>query len=276
MFRLRVLPAAEDGTLPERPFANCPPMEPFDVACPECEKRLRVKLPSLVGRTVSCPNCKHRFVIERPAHLSDDEISFNHGGPEAVSSIFAPAIDTGAGSSVKSATASPVTSQSRGKRPTAMGPAQRTRPRKSNPFVAAALGGIIPVFLGVIFYFMSQPSSQPRNNPQTTAPRQDATRFRQLGQEASSVKWEGAAPVELEQQVSKQLRRAQTDGIAVTALQTEFNTAQQAHNNKQLTHVQYQQALIGIQQRLQLLIRPASDLNGGVNNAPGIQEGSGR
>jgi DNA-directed RNA polymerase subunit RPC12/RpoP len=274
MFRLKVLPDAEDGTLPERPFANCPPMEPFDVACPECEKRLRVKLPSLVGRTVSCPNCKHRFVIERPAHLSDDEISFNHGGPEAVSSIFAPAIHTGVDSDVKSAPASPKASQ--GKRPTAMGPAHRTRPRKSNPFVAAALGGIIPIGLGVIFYFMSLPSTQPRSNPQTNVPRQDATRFRQLGEEASTVKWEGAAPVELERQVAKQLQRAQDDGVAVAELQTEFDAAQRQHNNNRLTHVEYQQALVGIQQRVHQLLRPTEDLEGGIGDAPEVQEGSGR
>ena len=42
-------------------------MKPFPVTCPNCQKRIVVKRPELIGRRVKCPGCQTPFKIEFPA-----------------------------------------------------------------------------------------------------------------------------------------------------------------------------------------------------------------
>lgn len=42
-------------------------MTPFDIACPHCERKMRVKNEALLNRKVRCPNCQQPFIVEDPS-----------------------------------------------------------------------------------------------------------------------------------------------------------------------------------------------------------------
>ena len=54
-------------------------MSEFVIHCPECNKGLKVRDASKLGKKAGCPKCGHVFVLSLPKHSSDDseeEIEF--------------------------------------------------------------------------------------------------------------------------------------------------------------------------------------------------------
>ena len=78
-------------------------MDPFDVTCPACQRVLRIKDPSVVGKKIFCPKCKERFRIEAPTTTTA-------ASEEAVNPIsFLPSGDSPAASLNTTASKSPAT-----------------------------------------------------------------------------------------------------------------------------------------------------------------------
>ena len=49
--------------------------EPFQVQCPKCKAKLKIKSRAAVGKKVPCPKCQSAFVIKAPAE-EEDELAF--------------------------------------------------------------------------------------------------------------------------------------------------------------------------------------------------------
>lgn len=50
--------------------------EAFQVPCPKCKAKLKIRSRAAAGKRATCPKCQHAFVVKLPAEEEDDELSF--------------------------------------------------------------------------------------------------------------------------------------------------------------------------------------------------------
>jgi predicted Zn finger-like uncharacterized protein len=73
-------------------------MEPFEIACPHCDGKLRVAAANLLGRKVKCPKCREPFTVPTEEDL---EIATRELEEEASIGVgVGPGVGSGVGSSV--------------------------------------------------------------------------------------------------------------------------------------------------------------------------------
>lgn len=182
-------------------------MEPFEIACPHCDGKLRVATANLLGRKVKCPKCREPFTVPTEEDL---EIATRELEEEASIGVgVGPSVGSGVGSSVSGRrssisgfsfrpspeaedveaeeTEAEAEEEERPYRsPRSNSPNRRQAPPLQAKNLAMVIGLPVALLLiGAVFIFWSKGYLSTQKDH-----RQDASRFKQFGEYVEkNVKW---------------------------------------------------------------------------------------
>lgn len=176
-------------------------MEPFEIACPHCDGKLRVAATNLLGRKVKCPKCREPFTVPTAEDLEtamrelEEEASIGVGAGFGIGSGVGSSVGGGSKlsrSSISGFSASPSPEaedleEEDDYRPANSASYSRGQPGPIQGKNLAMVVGLPAALLvvGALYIFWSKGYFSNQKDH-----RQDATRFSQFGEHVEkNVKW---------------------------------------------------------------------------------------